>query len=169
MIAPSVVALEPLEVPVPLGGTLQHLQSRLEERRVTLRWVSETAPRPVLGNASQLEQLSLNPCLNAPEAIEPDGELTVRVTDLSKDNGLHALLVEVSDTGRGIPDDMIEQIFNPLVRTKDSGTDLGPTVYRTITYAHRALLRARNNIGRPVCTFTVESVVPVANPAKVTA
>jgi nitrogen-specific signal transduction histidine kinase len=91
------------------------------------------------------------------------------VTDLSKDSGLHALLVEVSDTGKGIPDDMIEQIFNPCVRTKDDGTDLGPAVCRTITYAHRALLRARNNIGQPVCTFTVESVVPVANPAKVTA
>ena len=169
MIAPSVVALEPLEVPVPLGDILQHLQSRLEERRITLRWVNETAPGPVLGNASQVEQLSLNLCLDAPEAIEPEGELAVRATDLSKDSGLPALLVEVSDTGRGVPDDMIEQIFNRLVRTKDDGTDLGPTVCRTITYAHRALLRARNNIGRPVCTFTVESVVPVANPAKVTA
>jgi PAS domain S-box-containing protein len=161
-------SMEPVDVTVPLGDTLELLQPRLEERRVTLRRVGETAPRPVLGNASQLEQLFLNLCLNALEAMEPGGELTVRVADLSEGGG-STLLVEVSDTGGGIPDDMIEQIFNPFVTTKDHGTGLGLAICRAITDAHRAILRARNNIGRTGCTFTVEFPVPVAKPAKVTA
>jgi PAS domain S-box-containing protein len=160
--------MEPVDVTGPIGDTLQLLQPRLEESRITLRRVGESAPRPVVGNASQLEQLFLNLCLNALEAMEPGGELTVRVADLSEGGG-STLMVEVSDTGGGIPDDMIEQIFNPFVTTKDHGTGLGLAICRAITDAHRAILRARNNIGRPGCTFTVEFPVPVAKPARVTA
>src|SRR6266478_3624355 len=160
--------MEPVDVTVPLGDTLQLLEPRLEELRVALRRVGESSPRPVLGNASQLEQLFLNLCLNALEAMDPGGELTVRVADLSEGGG-STLLVEVSDTGSGIPDDMIEQIFNPFVTTKDHGTGLGLAICRAITDAHRAILRARNNTGRPGCTFTVEFPVPVAKPAKVPA
>ena len=160
--------MEPVDVTAPIGDTLQLLQPRLEERRISLRRVGETAPRSVLGNASQLEQLFLNLCLNALEAMDSGGELTVRVADLSEGGG-STLLVEVSDTGGGIPDDMLEQIFNPFVTTKDHGTGLGLAICRAITDAHRAVLRARNNIGRPGCTFTVEFPVPVAKPARVPA
>jgi PAS domain S-box-containing protein len=160
--------MEPVDITVPLRDTLELLQPRLEERRVTLRRVGESAPRSVLGNASQLEQLFLNLCLNALEAMDPGGELTVRVADLSEGGG-STLLVEVSDTGSGIPEDMVEQIFNPFVTSKAHGTGLGLAICRAITDAHRAILRARNNIGRPGCTFTVEFPVPVAKPARVTA
>jgi PAS domain S-box-containing protein len=160
--------MEPVDVTVPLRDTLELLQPRLEERRIALRRVGEGSPRQVLGNASQLEQLFLNLCLNALEAMEPGGELTVRVADLSEGGG-STLLVEVSDTGCGIADNIIDQIFNPFVTTKDHGTGLGLAISRAITDAHRAILRARNNVGRPGCTFTVEFPVPVVKPARVTA
>ena len=160
--------MEPVDVTVPLGETLELLQPRLEERRIALRRVGEGTPRQVLGNASQLEQLFLNLCLNALEAMHPGGELTVRVADLSEGGG-STLLVEVSDMGGGIPDDIIDQIFNPFVTTKAHGTGLGLAICRAITDAHRAILRARNHVGRPGCTFTVEFPVTVAKPARVTA
>lgn len=135
--------MEPVDVTVPLGETLELLQPRLEERRIDLRRVGEGAPRPVLGNASQLEQLFLNLCLNALEAMEPGGELTVRVADLSEGGG-STLLVEVSDTGGGIPDDIIEQIFNPFVTTKAHGTGLGLAICREIVHAHGGRIWAEN-------------------------
>ena len=64
---------------------------------------------------------------------------------------------------------MIEQIFNLLVRTKTDAADLRMPVCRAITDAQRAILGVRNNTSRSGCTFTVEVVVPVANPANVTA
>ena len=160
--------MESVDVTVPLGETLELLQPRLEERRIALRRVGEGTPRPVLGNASQLEQLFLNLCLNALEAMDPGGELTVRVADLFEGGG-STLLVEISDTGGGIPDDIIEQIFNPFVTTKAHGTGLGLAICRAIADAHRAILRARNHVGRPGCTFTVEFPVPAAKPARVIA
>jgi signal transduction histidine kinase len=98
--------------------------------------------------------------LNAVEAMEPGGELAVRVADLSEGGGT-TLLVEISDTGCGIPEELLATIFNPFVTTKAHGTGLGLAICRSITDAHHARFGARNNGGRPGSTFTVEFPVPV--------
>ena len=131
-----------------------------------MRLVGEATRRPVLGNASQLQQLFLNLCLNAIQAMEPGGELTVRVADLSEGGG-NTLLVEVADSGPGIADELIPTIFDPFVTTKPHGTGLGLAICRSIADAHHARLTVRNNIGRPGCTFTVEFPVPAGRPARV--
>src|SRR2546422_4383767 len=56
--------------------TLALLQPELDKRRIGPRRVCDTRSRRPLGNASQLEQLFLNLCLNALEAMDSDGELT---------------------------------------------------------------------------------------------
>jgi PAS domain S-box-containing protein len=160
--------MEAVDVLAPLDDTLSLIQAQLEGQGITLRRVTRGPYRPVLGNAFQLEQLFLNLCLNALEAMDSGGELTIRVADLSQAGG-STLLVEISDTGCGIPDDMTEQIFNPFVTTKDHGTGLGLAICRAIADAHKAILRARNHTERPGCTFTVEFPVPSAKPAGVPA
>ena len=71
------------------------------------------------------------------------------------------LLVEISDTGSGIPENLLATIFNPFVTTKAHGTGLGLAICRSITDAHHAVLSARNNVGRPGTTFTIQFPVPV--------
>jgi signal transduction histidine kinase len=61
---------------------LDLLHPPLDKRRIRLRRVGDGSLRRVLGNASQLQQLCLNLCLNALEAMDSDGELTIRVADL---------------------------------------------------------------------------------------
>jgi two-component system nitrogen regulation sensor histidine kinase GlnL len=160
--------MEPVDITVPIRNTLELLQPQLDGRGIRLRRVGDSSPRPVLGNASQLEQLFLNLCLNALEAMDSDGELTVRVADLSEGGG-STLLVEVSDTGSGISEELLDRVFNPFVTTKTKGTGLGLAICRAIADAHRAILRVRNNIGRAGCTFTIEFPVPAATPTRVPA
>jgi len=155
--------MEAQDVTVPLQAALDLLRPQLEERQIRLRQVVDGAPRPILGNASQLEGLFLNLCLNALEAMKNGGEITVRVADLSAAGGT-TLLVEVSDTGTGIADDLIDRIFNPFVTTKPRGSGLGLAICRSVADAHRATIRARNNLGRPGATFTVEFPVASARP-----
>ncbi len=91
------------------------------------------------------------------------GELTVRVADFGGGGG-STVLVEFSDTGAGIPHDLLDRIFNPFVTTKPGGSGLGLAICRSVADAHHATIRARNNLGRPGATFTVEFPVAGARP-----
>lgn len=158
--------MEMVDVSDPLRDTLETLHAELEDRKIQLRRVGEQTRRPVLGNASQLQQLFMNLCLNAIQAMKPGGELTVRVADLSEGGG-STLLVEVADTGPGIPEHLLGTIFDPFVSTKPHGTGLGLAICRGIADAHHARIHARNNVGRSGCTFTVEFPVPSSRPVHV--
>jgi len=158
--------MQTVDISAPLRDTFETLHAQMEDRQIRLRQVGDEARRSVLGNASQLQQLFLNLCLNAIQAMEPGGELTVRVVDLSEGGG-RTLIVEVADTGPGIPDDLLATIFDPFVSTKPHGTGLGLAICRGIADAHHARLVARNNVGRPGCTFSVEFPVPSGRPTRI--
>jgi two-component system, NtrC family, sensor kinase len=158
--------MEMVDVSGALRDTLETLHAEMEDRQIRLRLVGEATRRPVLGNASQLQQLFLNLCLNAIQAMEPGGELTVRVADLSEGGG-NTLLVEVADSGPGIADELVATIFDPFVTTKPHGTGLGLAICRSIADAHHARLGVRNNNGHAGCTFSVEFPVPTGRPARV--
>lgn len=159
--------MEMVDVSGAVRDTLETLHAEMDDRQIRLRLVGEATRRPVLGNLSQLQQLFLNLCLNAIQAMDPGGELTVRVADLSEGGG-NTLLVEVADSGPGIADELLATIFDPFVTTKPHGTGLGLAICRSVADAHHARLSVRNNIGRPGCTFTVEFPVPSGRPACVT-
>jgi PAS domain S-box-containing protein len=158
--------MQTVEISASLRDTLETLHAQMEDRKIRLRWVGEVGHRTVLGNPSQLQQLFLNLCLNAIQAMEPGGELTVRVADLSEGGG-STLIVEVADTGPGIPDDLLATIFDPFVTTKPHGTGLGLAICRGIADAHHARLVASNNVGRPGCSFTVEFPIPSGRPTPI--
>jgi two-component system, NtrC family, nitrogen regulation sensor histidine kinase GlnL len=165
----SLAAQQPVQavdISGPLRDTFETLHAEMQDRQIRLRQVGDVAHRPVLGNASQLQQLFLNLCLNAIQAMEAGGELTVRVADLSEGGG-NTLIVEVADTGPGIPEELLATIFDAFVTTKPHGTGLGLAICRGIADAHHARLAARNNVGRPGCTFTVEFPVPSGRPTRI--
>ncbi|HDZ87551.1 MAG TPA: two-component sensor histidine kinase, partial [Nitrospirae bacterium] len=78
-------------------------------------------------NGNQLEQVFINMILNAADAMPEGGELTIRA--FSKQDSVD---IEISDTGKGIPDENIEKIFDPFFTTKERGTGLGLSVSYTI-------------------------------------
>jgi two-component system, cell cycle sensor histidine kinase and response regulator CckA len=97
---------------------------------------------PVKADISQFEQVVINLAVNARDAMPDGGKLTVRTANVPADQsaqvqykGMPAadyVLVEVSDTGTGIPLEIIDKIFEPFFSTKEvgKGTGLGlSTVY----------------------------------------
>ena len=154
-------AMEPVHLADPIRHTVDLLRPQLDERRVAVRHVAEGTAPAIHGNLALLEQLFLNLCLNALDAMDHGGELTVRVGHAADGDNV---IVAVSDTGPGIADDVLARIFDPFVSTKTRGSGLGLAICRSIVDTHHARLTARNNAGGPGSTFTVEFPIPVTDP-----
>src|SRR5437868_4273236 len=128
-----------------LGATVEDLTMllrRLLGEKVALETVHGRDLWPVKADVSQLEQVVVNLAVNARDAMPNGGRLTVRTRNVSEAEcaqfGYKPLtpadyvLVEVSDTGAGIPREIIDKIFEPFFTTKETGkgTGLGlSTVY----------------------------------------
>lgn len=105
---------------------------------------------PVWADEDRLAQCLLNLFLNAIQAMEDGGTLTVNSTTL--DSG-HAE-IRVSDTGQGILPENIDKIFDPYYTTKNSGTGLGLAIVYKIIEAHQGQIKVTSTPGQGT-TFTV--------------
>lgn len=93
----------------------------------------------------QLQQVFLNLVLNAVDAMPDGGRLTVRTAFERSDN---AIVVEVTDTGRGIDPERIDRIFEPFFTTKPKGTGLGLSICRQLIEQHRGRISVTSRPGQ---------------------
>lgn len=122
---------------------LSILLDRLLGEKVELKVIHGRDLWPVMADLNQLEQVIVNLAVNAGDAMADGGRLTIRTsnvfeaesTQFENTRGMpkgEYTLVEVEDTGHGIPPDVMEKIFDPFFSTKEvgKGTGLGlSTVY----------------------------------------
>ncbi len=94
--------------------------------------LGETLP-PVLADPFQLEQVFLNICLNACQAMNGAGGGTLMIRSRA---GHGNVVVEVEDTGPGIPPDLRAQVFKPFFTTKREGNGLGLAISARIVAEH---------------------------------
>jgi signal transduction histidine kinase len=123
---------------------------------------------PIKGNSGKLQQVFLNLFLNARDAMEGGGQLTIRT---AAEDGM--VRVEVSDTGSGIPQEHLARIYDPFFTTKGArkGTGLGLAVTYGIVKEHGGTIEVESRPGsgtRFHLEFpAVRKAVPVAAPAAV--
>jgi PAS domain S-box-containing protein len=128
---------------VEIGRVIREVTSLVEHQferaGVAVQIIEEDAVPAVRGNAGKLQQVFLNLFLNARDAMEAGGTLSIRI-------GLRdtAVSVEVSDTGKGIPADVLPRIFDPFFTTKGArkGTGLGLSVTYGIVQEHGGTIEA---------------------------
>jgi two-component system nitrogen regulation sensor histidine kinase GlnL len=161
--------------PAMAACDLNHLVDealRLEESRVQAAQVAvarqyDPAVPPVAGEADRLLQVFLNLVRNGTEAMQgPGGELTVRTRfeRLSTQcGGRPAGVVEIADTGPGIPAEVRGRLFTPFFTTKDGGTGLGLPISLRIVEEHGGALEVQSEAGRGT-TFRVS--LPLAGEAQ---
>jgi two-component system NtrC family sensor kinase len=128
-----------------------------------VRLVREWAPDlpHIVADRSQLQQVFLNLIVNAVQAMEERGALTIRTTH-DADEGV--VEIGFSDTGHGIPAEAIDRVFDPFFSTKQGGqgTGLGLAIAYGIVTRHRGTISVRSRVGEGT-TFTIR--LPVAGPA----
>jgi PAS domain S-box-containing protein len=114
----------------------------------------------IVANPTQLHQILLNLCINARDAMPGGGMLTISTENFPVDEhyasmtlgaktGPHVLL-EVSDTGTGIPRETIDKIFDPFFTTKEvgQGTGLGLSTVSGIVKSHGGFIQVYSEVGR---------------------
>jgi len=98
-------------------------------------------------DAPQIEDAVLNLILNAIEAIDEDGRITITLKREQSEDNVDEAVIEVADTGRGISEENLLRIFNPFFTTRKSGTGLGLPAVRRIARAHGGRVEATSKLG----------------------
>jgi signal transduction histidine kinase len=134
---------------------------QLQQANVTVTCAAEEDLPPVMAMGDRLKQVFLNLVLNAVEAMPDGGRLDIYA---ARQNG--RISITFSDSGAGIPPEVMPQLFEPFFSTKHSGTGLGLAVSQEIIAEHGGTLTAVSPAvnfqgnGRPGATFTV--TLPIA-------
>ena len=115
-----------------LDFSLRLVDPHFKSKSILLNRAFRAASDLVEGDDYQLQQAFVNLFLNALEAMPPHGTLSVG-TASSKGGSLR---VTVSDTGTGIPPEILSRLFEPFFTTKPHGTGLGLPITRRIIYEH---------------------------------
>lgn len=129
-----------------LDDTLQLLEPQLRRSQIEIvRSYDPEAPK-VMGNAGKLQQVFTNLILNARDAINDGGRITIR-TSAAEDG---SLAVEISDTGIGIAPENVAKIYDPFYTTKGvgQGTGLGLAVTYGIVQEHTGRINVESTPGR---------------------
>ncbi|TPW19128.1 MAG: histidine kinase, partial [Elusimicrobia bacterium] len=129
---------------------LETAEFALSGSRVVLEASVPEGLWPVNGDTLQLSQVVANISLNARQAMPNGGTLAVTARNIELDSGRH-ICVEFTDTGPGIPDELLRRIFEPYFTTKDDGSGLGLAVSIAIIERHAGRLEASNRPGGGAC------------------
>ncbi|HXA15813.1 MAG TPA: PAS domain S-box protein [Thermoanaerobaculia bacterium] len=121
---------------------------------------------PVTGDATQLTQVLLNLCVNARDAMPRGGQLIISASNTGindhdalphgNPNSGPQVVLEVTDTGEGMPKEILDRIFDPFFTTKEvgKGTGLGLSTAQGIISSHGGFLGVSSNLGEG-STFTI--------------
>jgi signal transduction histidine kinase len=136
-----------------LADSLRIVEAQAAERGIRTRLEAPGGEVAVVGDEDSLRSLFTNLIINGVQAIEAKGaggSLTVRLAGDA--NG--RARVEVSDTGVGIPEEHLAQVFEPYFSTKDTGTGLGLAIAKKAVEDHGGAINVESRPGEGT-TFTV--------------
>ena len=145
------VPRETVSVPSIADEVVTLLRREAKLSQVTLTAEADADAPKIIAVRDHVHQVMLNLVLNAIAATPAGGKVVVRCS--AAQEGQEGLLLEVSDTGAGIPPDHMDQIFDPFFTTKDpdQGTGLGLMVCHRIVSDHGGSIEVRSSEGDGTC------------------
>jgi len=138
---PHKPSLRKIRIDRVIEESLQMLQPMLESRKVRLTRALEECELD--GDAELLKQVLLNIVINGIQSMPDGGTIDVAMT---REN--NSSIVNISDTGSGIPRESLEKIFDPFFTTKDTGTGLGLAIASSIMQANNGYIKAKSEQGK---------------------
>jgi two-component system sensor histidine kinase HydH len=144
--------------------TLSILEGELTERGIAVRKKLSLALPLLLSDPQQIKQIFLNLFLNASQAIGQKGVLSVKTSKVKQPYGKF-IQIEVTDTGGGIHQENLDNIFNPFFTTKQNGTGLGLAITHKIIRQYGGDIEVINRPGVGA-TFLVRFPIAESKPSR---
>ena len=153
------IDMRPIDLNGIISGGRRLLQQMINER-VSVRMNCCAVPLTIMGDRFQLERVLMNLATNAQDAMPDGGDLVFSTDsfqmgdDFIKKHGYgvpgNYALLAVSDTGKGISEEHIRKIFEPLFTTKEEGkgTGLGLAIVYGIIKQHNGFINVSSEPGR---------------------
>ena len=129
---PYELDFKPYEVRSIIQTALENIQHQPFFKHVTIEMEFSEQPSTIMCDVIKLEQIFYNLLRNAHEAMQGSGKIWIR-----EFCNVHHVLIEIEDTGPGIPPDLMGRIFSPFLTTKPrTGNGLGLSISQQIIHKH---------------------------------
>ena len=150
---------EPIQLASVVRSVEKMLRRLIGEHITLLTKLQDVSP--VMADSNQLEQVLINLCANARDAMPEGGTLRIELHALSADDpsaipGMDSVVLAVSDTGTGMDSEVMKRIFEPFFTTKEigKGTGLGLSMVYGIVTQNGGQISVESSVGRGT-TFTI--------------
>ncbi len=142
---PVTIQKKSIDIHTLIQHSLKMIDRDARAKKITIK--KDIAPdlRDVFIDADRMNQVLLNLYLNAIEAMEKGGTLTVEVTRAKESR---KIVLAIMDTGHGINKKDLVHIFDPYFTTKQSGTGLGLAIVHKIIESHHGEIRVESEPGK---------------------
>jgi signal transduction histidine kinase len=148
--------LQQVSIPRIIDSLLDLFQPRVKLHGIKVKRDYRTIPPLILADATEIEQIFSNLFANSIEEMTEGGILTIILEQ--EDDTVH---IHVTDTGKGIPQEDLQRIFDPFYTTKNSGTGLGLSVVLRIVRTYNGKIEVKSELGKGT-TFSVS--LPLREP-----
>lgn len=135
---------EPMDINQVVNDAIKIVDHQLTINRVKIKKDLGEGLSQVMGEANQIQQVVMNLLINAQQAMKGDaGEVSI----MTNNNAPYIVEIIISDTGPGIPENVITRIFEPFYTTKPAGegTGLGLSITYGIIMEHKGSINVENN------------------------
>jgi len=150
-----------VRAPVNLNRVAEEIfqlaEKDLTRGRITVTLTLDETLPDSSADANAIGQVLLNLLTNARHAMPQGGEITITT---SYQPAARSVRLAVSDTGSGIPPEVLPKIFDPFFTTRSDGTGLGLSISHGIVHEHHGTLTVRSEVGKGT-TFTLTFPVDV--------
>jgi len=146
------MTLEPIDIGDVVKATLRLIRNQIMLSGVQLKTNLTRERLCINGDSDSIKQVFVNLCLNAIQAMPDGGLLTISIHN----DDDQMIIVKVTDTGTGMPPEVVDKIFDPFFTTKPvgKGTGLGLSVVYGIVNKHEGYIEVNSSAGQGT-NFTV--------------
>ncbi len=151
----SSISLAPVDTAALLNEELMLFQAEISAHGIIVVLDIDNDLKPICGDKDRLVQVIINILLNSIQAMEEGGTLSLTGKQHDSEN----VKITISDTGVGISNEILNQVFDPYFTTKKEGSGIGLAISQKIITDHGGIIKLDSQLGNGT---TVTLVLPAA-------